>query len=570
MKLNLSNTGLTGSVYEFYANHTEMFFYDTFSFGACIPSLCSRQEFQSILDHVFHGYQLEIEARKFCEENRTLFQIFMSKPWDVKFALIVISILAGVVCFSTILNYFCPNLPYISYFCAMRNSRKLTADYTDPSMIKLRFFDTFKCFFQLGGTFAHIVCFIPAVPTMFAVIQDRGKDQEDLWLLSQFFQKAIYFTQVILVISGFFTSYYMLPVLDKTRGKLDFIPFVFKRWLRTVPTLIGGMLCMFALSGIIYGPLADEINEKFLNTCRKTWWLTVLNINNFHRTFDVCLPQTWTQSADFHLWILSYFPLIWLYKNPKKGIKACLTIIVAGVIIPAVIIYFKDLPSPVGIARPLEIMFLIVYGNYFPTMAYHTYNNMSNYFLGLLLGYYCCRGITFSHRKVLVANIFAWILIIVCFIGPYIWIHQMGYTFSNLANAVYAGIFKVSYGLLYSCCIYNVFVYDDLFKKFFPGYWLVHTQFFSMWGKLALSVYVSQLAPIGYYMAMTYDPLPVNWYNLTLRVISIISQIYILGFIVFLLFEAPFLNFGKSLAFKSNEETVEDQTETTNNGKKSN
>ena len=71
-------------------------------------------------------------------------------------------------------------------------------------------------------------------------------------------------------------------------------------------------------------------------------------------------------------------------------------------------------------------------------------------------------------------------------------------------------------------------------------------------------------------MAMSYDPFPVNWYTLFLRVISIISQIYILGYIVFLLFEAPFLNFGKSLAFKSNEEKTEIATETADSDKKSN
>ena len=232
MKLNLSSTGLSGSIYEFYANHTELFFYDTFSFAICMPSTCSREELSVILDTVFEGYQLEIEPRKFCETSRTMFQVFMSKSWDVKFAVFVIAILGSLVFISSVLNYLCPNIPYVSYFCAMRNTRKLTAEYGDPSMKKLMYFDTFKCFFQLGGTLAHIVCFIPAVPVMFAVIQDRDRDLEDLWLMSQFFQKAIYCTQTILVISGFFTSYYMLPVLDKTNGKLSFIPYVVKRWLR--------------------------------------------------------------------------------------------------------------------------------------------------------------------------------------------------------------------------------------------------------------------------------------------------------------------------------------------------
>jgi hypothetical protein len=507
----------------------------------------------SILDGIFKEFELEIKPRKFCETKRTMFQVFMSKSWDVKFAVGIIAVFATLVSLSTVLNYFCPNIPHISNFCAMRNTRKLTADYADPSMKKLMYFDTFKCFFQLGGTLAHIVCFIPAVPLMFSVIQNRDHDMEDLWLLSQFFQKAIYFTQVILVISGFFTSYYMLPVLDKTGGKLEFIPYVVKRWLRTAPTLLGGMLCMFALSSIIYGPIADEINEKYLNTCRQTWWLTILNINNFHRTYDVCLPQTWTQSADFHLWIVAYFPLLWLYKNPRKGVIACLTIIGMGILIPSLVIFIQDLPSPVGISRPLEIMFLIVHGHQFPTMAYHTYNNMSNYFIGVLVGYFCVRNIKFDPKLLWFANIFSWFFIVVCFFGPYYWIHEMGFAFGNLANSIYAGIFKVTYGLVFASCIYNCYFYNH----YMPCFWIVETKIGALLGRLSLSIYVSQLAPIGYYMAMSYDPLPVNWYTLFLRIISIIFQIYVLGYIVFLLFEAPFLNIGKNLTFKSSDERPE-------------
>ena len=310
---------------------------------------------------------------------------------------------------------------------------------------------------------------------------------------------------------------------------------------------------MFALSGIIYGPIADEINEKYLNTCRQTWWLTVFNINNFHRTYDVCLPQTWTQSADFHLWIMAYLPLLWLHKNPRKGVMACLTIIAVGIIVPSMIIFIQDLPSPVGLARPLEIMFLIVHGRYFPTMAYATYNNMSNYFLGVLVGYFCVKNVHFDIKKLMLSNVCGWSLLVIIIFGPFYWIHRMGYPFGNVANALYAGIFKVTAGFMFSCCIYTCYFYNE----YMPGYWLVETKFAAIFGRLALSIYVSQLAPIGYYMAMSYDPLPVNWYTLFLRIVSIIFQIYILGYIVFLLFEAPFLNFGKNLAFKSSDERPE-------------
>lgn len=313
---------------------------------------------------------------------------------------------------------------------------------------------------------------------------------------------------------------------------------------------------MFALSGVVYGPLAEEINDKYLNVCRKTWLLTVLNINNFHVSNDICLPQTWTQSADFHLWIMSYLPLLWLVRNPRKGINACLTMIVAGVIIPSVVIYTQDLPSPIGTARPLEILFLIIHGKSFPMMAFATYNNISNYFLGLLLGYFCVKNIKFNIFHVMMFTMFSWIFIIVCFFGPHVWINVLGMEFNSVVNAIYAGVFRVSFGLFFASCIYNTYYY----KSYFLGNSLVEMKVFAVFGRLALSIYVSQLAPIGYYMAMTYDPVPINWYTMALRVISIVIQIYILGYLVFLLFEAPSLNFGKNLNFKSSNQRSETES----------
>lgn len=232
MKLNLSSTGLKDTIYEYYGNYTELFFYDTFTLGICIPSTCSREELSSVLAFVFKDYQLTIDTRNHCEDTSDLTEIFEKKPWDVKLAVGIVVVLGFIVFWSTILNHLFPSLPFVNNFCAIRNNKKLTAEYVDPAMKKLMFFDTFKCFFQLGGTIAHIVCFFPAVPIMFGVLQDRSQDQKDLWYLNELFQKLIYVTQIILIISGFFTSYFMIPVIEKNSGRLNFFSYVFKRWLR--------------------------------------------------------------------------------------------------------------------------------------------------------------------------------------------------------------------------------------------------------------------------------------------------------------------------------------------------
>lgn len=51
LRLNVSNTNLAGTIYEYYANFTSFFYHDTFSFALCAPSTCSYQEINDILGY---------------------------------------------------------------------------------------------------------------------------------------------------------------------------------------------------------------------------------------------------------------------------------------------------------------------------------------------------------------------------------------------------------------------------------------------------------------------------------------------------------------------------------------
>lgn len=151
-------------------------------------------------------------------------------------------------------------------------------------------------------------------------------------------------------------------------------------------------MLMFATTSFFHGPIWNELNEKHFGNCRKNWIYTALFINNWMPFNDICLPQTWSLSVDIQLWVLSYFPLIWLAKSPRKGIYACFFMIVIGVLTPALVIYVYDFPSIVS-GRPMDLMFFLIHGNQFPKMHLHAYNNMSSYFVGILIGYALSNGV---------------------------------------------------------------------------------------------------------------------------------------------------------------------------------
>ena len=169
---------------------------------------------------------------------------------------------------------------------------------------------------------------------------------------------------------------------------MKFLPFVYKRWLRTFPTTVGAILFMYMITSTFHGPVGRELREKHVGNCRESWIYTLLYINNWQVFNDICLPQTWSQSVDLQLWILSYFPLIWLVKKPKLGVWSCIAMIILGVTIPSFVMYIYDLPRQIS-GRPVDIIFFILHGSNMARMHFHPYNNMSSYFVGILLGY-CC------------------------------------------------------------------------------------------------------------------------------------------------------------------------------------
>lgn len=73
----------------------------------------------------------------------------------------------------------------------------------------------------------------------------------------------------------------LVPYFTKLNGRVAFGDFVFKRWFRTTPTLVGVMLLSFAWSGWGNGPIFRESMDMTVETCKTYWWANVLYVNNW-------------------------------------------------------------------------------------------------------------------------------------------------------------------------------------------------------------------------------------------------------------------------------------------------
>lgn len=101
-----------------------------------------------------------------------------------------------------------------------------------------------------------------------------------------------------------------------------------------------------------------------------------------------CIFQTWFVSVDFQLWLISYVPLILLYKKPKYGVALCLVLMLSGCLASSFIVWWEELPSyPTG--REIDIFLFMVYSKRFIPWHFYVNSGFFNYFLGILTAYYC-------------------------------------------------------------------------------------------------------------------------------------------------------------------------------------
>lgn len=49
MRIDFKEPELKDTIYEYYGNHTELFYHETFSFAVCMPAACEREDLDAVL-----------------------------------------------------------------------------------------------------------------------------------------------------------------------------------------------------------------------------------------------------------------------------------------------------------------------------------------------------------------------------------------------------------------------------------------------------------------------------------------------------------------------------------------
>ncbi|XP_054728349.1 nose resistant to fluoxetine protein 6-like [Anastrepha obliqua] len=353
--------------------------------GVCIPNRCSPNDFDLLLKEALensYNFSFNATTNLLIASTCSTGELVELEPLDwVAIGLFVL--LAALMTLSTL--YDClwtyqrklPNKLMIS-FSATKNLRQLLKVQHGhiPCLHGIRCLSLFWIIFLHCYLYRILSPNINSVDiqswehTPFSMIEQSGSIAVD----------SFFFLSGLLVIMVAFRE------MEKNTGKLNVPMMYIHRYLRLTPVLAVAVLFYMSLFNYIgSGPIWKSFtvaNEM----CDKTWWATILYVQNYAAPGEMCLGHAWYLAVDTQLFFLSPIFLILIWKWRKIGIAATIAL---GLLLVACLftIIIINQYTIYDIARNYGVN-----SEAMPKIYYSTHTRCSAWIVGLIFGYYLHRN----------------------------------------------------------------------------------------------------------------------------------------------------------------------------------
>ncbi|KAH8407959.1 hypothetical protein KR222_005414, partial [Zaprionus bogoriensis] len=308
--------------------------------AVCFPSSCSAANMDTFLSQITNrllnmtvtGSLVNPESCKTSDRE----------PLDglAIFTIVLLSVLGALVVLATLGDYFIyedqKQLPIVVKAFSMRaNSRKLfhiVQPKTNPNVIDC--LNGMRCMSLIWVIFGHQYLVTVMIPKInYFKLYSWIEQPFSSFIFHGFFSvDTFFFLSGLLIVMIALRSMerYVLCMnyrqnsnpfflLIRSKGRLNVPMMYLHRYLRLTPLLALGILVyMKILPLMTSGPVAEYVNFGDYTFCERTWYMTLLYVQNYATT-EICLNHSWYLAVDMQLYILSPIFLYALYKWGKKA-----------------------------------------------------------------------------------------------------------------------------------------------------------------------------------------------------------------------------------------------------------
>ncbi|XP_065204696.1 nose resistant to fluoxetine protein 6-like [Planococcus citri] len=316
-------------------------------FAVCIPSSCKPNDVEVSLDKTLgpifdtQGFQISVNVSPvFCKvkvnEEITYPQGYYIVGW-LLISIFLLSIGSTMYDTSTAANN--DDEPSNNFFNQATEIFSITRNFKNLIKTEAKEYAALhflKIVHMSVLIFYHRYCHILGYPTTNALVTEEFYNTHDYDFIN-----VMHIVDVFFMISGFLTFHSHLTSTARNGKLLSFFN-VMLRWIRMIPVF--GILMLYIIFILPYtgdGPLWNYKITREVNNCMRSWWASLLAINNVVRTDQQCLISSYYISLDIQLAIIGVIIVYIASKNERKGILATALLFVISIIITFFIAYLN-------------------------------------------------------------------------------------------------------------------------------------------------------------------------------------------------------------------------------------
>ena len=430
------------------------------------------------------------------------------------------------------------------HFDILNNTSKLLVETSDPIAKRLSWIHGARVFYLVLAISFHVV--LGAIWTPYTHVKFTNTKPIDFPLLNEFSANMTVGIAVNFVIGGMlaFVSWY--PELQRRGGHLTFSKYIIARWLRTFPLIAGVILIIFSVpESLGSGPAWRDGWSKITENCLNNWWAEFAYISNHFDFRYSCLAHAWYMGADFQLYFASFFIIILLYRRPRLGIIVTLVIIAASILFQGWYLHVEQL-NPICDYNTTDFERLFTKESLLHTRAF---NYIPCYLIGIVLGFLIVNNYSISNKTL---QKIGWVVFVsiglLVHLIPMSWKSSGGrpsrsieLIFGSLQRTMYASAF--AYGFFVGSNGEAGFIHPILEAKVFVPI-----------GRMAFSIFIGHFLIIWWDVFNTRNLFEFRAFDIVTRLTYTTILSIFLGYAIYLVFEAPFISYGKSVALRKDKD----------------
>ena len=517
---------------------SEPFKFGVFAAAACIPATCSRDELQSVVNSLTLNSPLSIEVAESCDTLKDFDVAYSSTPLYKQICGYTLLSLALMVIICTMVAQQKPQLSthwLVKAFDARNNTVKLNYEILDEQGQQLQFLHGFRTLYLLICIWAHIV-FVSGISSKenhTGIVHFQGPSNSILSGLTQMAGLLVSWNVVVGAALAFIVWH---PIMTERKGNVSFAAYFIPRILRSTPVMIATLMLIFAYPPSWgSGPVFRKSYARLTKLCLESWWMELLYIGNQRKAMESCIVHGWYIASDLQLYVAAFFIFLSFQKSPKLGVTLCSIGVLVGMVVQALATWYYD--TGMSFAFSIQKIFRSIEETHL--LHFATLNYISSYCIGILLGFVISHKIILSKRT----YIAGWVGAILLTWATSAWHDALFREIepTRLQVIVTAGLLRTILALVGAWSLYSLWRGIPIFTA------MLSSHLFLITGRMNFSTFMVHMLLLWHNDFHLHKPVEYRPFPLISRWLSEIILSHCLGYLMYLVVEAPCNNLTKMI-----------------------